>query len=369
MAKIKVNKSEVQNAIRLVSIAVSNKPIVPLLSNILLEVNGDNARLSATNYEIGISTNIPVKSKNVEFTTAIPGKLFLDLFSVLQGDEIDINSPSTSNVISIKSGTSENNIKCLSGEDFPEIDNTSSEFITINSTIFKQAIARIAFAASMNTNSTLNGVLLSAEKGNLVMFATDGFHLSFEAIPLPKSKTIFKSIISSNTLESLAKILDEDVELKIYSTPDKMRFSFGSTNFVAQRLSGNLPDYDQFKSSIGDPISKIVLPTLSLLRACKQLEIFTDSAIKFEYKGMTVELTSIGEDRGDSNIALLANGSTGKNILIGVNVLLLRSFLQVCHTDNVLIEIAGTRRPIMVKMENFDQFYHIIMPMILQEVE
>lgn len=365
---IQINKNDLLKAVQLVSVAVNSKPVTPLLANILFEVEGNDVRLSGTNYEIGISTGvIALKNKKASFTTAIPAKLFMDLLSTFYEETVELNFDATKEYLKVKSGTAEHNIKCMNATEYPTIDIKAGKEIMTPGYLLKEAIERVAFAASPTTTSVLNGVLLENNNCNLVLFATDGFHLSFEQIELPKGDKTkeFNSIISSNVLELLAKIIPDDTDIYISSNDVQVKFQLGPTVFVSQKISGKLPDYNQFKASISKPTSNIVLPTLQTLRACKQLELFSENKIKFEFNEMVVELTATAQERGNGNVTILSNGSTGKPIVAGINVFLLRKFLEICKTDEVLMDFSLPTNPILLQMKDFETYYHIIMPMNL----
>jgi len=360
-----VNKSEFLKALQTVSKAVNPKPIIPLFSNILLEVEGDNARLSGTNFEIGISANIGITNGG-SFTTAIPAKLITDFIGALSPEIIEMKFDKVHQSILIETETSKNSIKCVNADDFPSVPSVENP-ITVNSTLFKEAIGRVAFAASQNTDRTpLDGVLIEASDNKLIMFATDGFHLSYEELafgehelPLPE----LHAIIRASNLETIARIIDEDKEIFISSPKESnnIRFNIEGLNIVAQKLDGNFPDYRMLEPKT--PTTSISISTLTLLRSCKQLELFAgnNGLVKVSIEGMNVELSTTAKEKGESkiNLVIIVNGMP---ITIGVNVFFLHEFLEICKTPDILIDFTGANAPVLLKMKDFDSYYHIIMP-------
>ena len=76
--KFIVEKEVLLSAIQAVQNVISSKGALPILSNILMEIQGDNLRLTATDLDIGISCVIPVNTQEVGAIT-IPAKRFGDI--------------------------------------------------------------------------------------------------------------------------------------------------------------------------------------------------------------------------------------------------------------------------------------------------
>jgi len=266
---MKVNKSAFLKALQLVSKAVNPKPIIPLLANILIEVEGNSMRLSGTNYELGIRTNITV-DEGIEgkesFTTAIPAKLSTDLVNVIQSEQIDLSYDSISQQLLFKTDTSKNKVHCMNADDFPDVPGMEGEGITINSTMFKEAIERVSYAASPG-EGILGGVLITVDKGKLILFATDGFHLSYEEIPLDKKykKVVLRAIVRSSMIETISRMIEDGADLEIATPGTQIRFRCNSTEINSQKLDGQFPDYNMLKA--GEPNTSISIPTLLLLRS------------------------------------------------------------------------------------------------------
>lgn len=362
--KATVNKQEFLVALKLASKAVNPNPIIPLTGNILFEVEGDNARLSATNFELGLKTNIAVK-KGESFSTALPAKLITDLVNSIQAEEINLSFNTTSQQLTVKTKDSKNNVMCMNADDFPQIGHVSKKNINVSSSMFKEAIGRVSFCSKPpgSGNPVLEGVLIVLEKEKLIMCAVDGFHLSYEEVPVFETNEVkeLRTIINANTLETIAKMIDEGQDLLISTTGNQIQFKINDLDITCQTIDGNFPDYKLFKSK--KALTNINAQTIPLLRNCKQLELFANEAgkSKFDITGLLIEFSTSSQEKGDSKIQIAANIS-GDPMAVGINVFMLREFLEVCKTENVLIDFSAPNDPILLRMENIDTFYHIIMP-------
>jgi DNA polymerase-3 subunit beta len=136
-------------------------------------------------------------------------------------------------------------------------------------------------------------------------------------------------------------------------------------------IDGTFPDYQQiiprsFKS-------RTLLPTASLLKACKQAEIFAregtnvvrlDIRTKGEQTPAEVEISAQSEGTGKNETIVEATVDGGPQ-LIAFNVKYLREVLEVVKTPNVAIETSAQNAPGVIKPVGDDDFLHVIMPMHL----
>src|SRR5262245_11465435 len=98
--EITLNQEKLSRALNYVSRAVSSKPNIPVLSNILLEVTRNDLRLSSTNLEMGIHMWIGGQVESEGKVTA-SGKFLSDFVSAngegrirlrLKDESLEVNS-------------------------------------------------------------------------------------------------------------------------------------------------------------------------------------------------------------------------------------------------------------------------------------
>src|SRR6266567_3884687 len=81
------NKSEIFKELNLTQGVVERKTTIPILSNLLLEVNESSLHISATDLELGIRCGCPAKVKK-EGSGTIPAKRLLEIVRSLPEAEI-----------------------------------------------------------------------------------------------------------------------------------------------------------------------------------------------------------------------------------------------------------------------------------------
>jgi len=375
--KVTVLQENLARGLSVVSRAVSPRSTLPVLSNILIATDEGRLRLSATNLELGITCWIAARIDE-EGSTTVPARTFGDLVNTLPGDQVQLTLDVKTQNLHVKGGTSNNDIKCIDAQEFPPLPTPEMEgAMQLNVADFKEMIQQVAFAASTDeSRPVLMGVLLHVEKDKLTMAAADGFRLSVrKAVLSNPSAHPLNVIIPARALSELARVAT-DHEEPIYMAVPKNRgqvlFRVKDVEVVSQLIDGTFPDYQQIIPRSYK--SRTLVSTASLLKACKQAEIFAregSNVARFDIKQSNgemqpseVEISATSEETG-KNETIVEATVDGGSVLIAFNVKFLREALEVIKTPNVALETSAANAPGVVRPVGDDSFLHVIMPMHL----
>ncbi len=375
--KVTVLQENLARGLGIVSKAVSPRSTLPVLANVLVASDEGRLRLSATNLELGITCWIPARIEE-EGSTTVPARTFVDLVSTLPSDQVNLKLDAPTQTLNVRGGTSTNDIKCIDAQEFPPLPVPDLEgAVQINSGDFREMIHQVAFAASTDeARPVLMGVLIQVDKDKLTMAAADGFRLSVRkaglssSVPAPVS-----AIVPAQALKELARVAG-DSEEPIYMVLPKGRgqviFRVKDVEVVSQLIDGTFPDFQQIIPRSYK--SRTLVSTSSLLKACKQAEIFAregSNVARFNIKSAQgelqpseVEITATSEETG-KNETIVEATVDGGGLLIAFNVKFLREALEVIRTPNVALETSAPNAPGVVKPVGEDDYLHVIMPMHL----
>lgn len=255
----------------------------------------------------------------------------------------------------------------------PEIDGS----VQLNVVDFKEIIHQVAFAASTDeARPVLMGVLIIVEGDQITMAAADGFRLSVRSATLsaaaPESLNI---IVPARALSELARIAadgDEPISMMVPKGRGQVIFRVKDVELVSQLIDGTFPDYQQIIPR--GYKSRTLVSTASLLKACKQAEIFAREGTNVarleikpaqgEMEPSEVEISATSEETG-KNETIVEATVDGTGVLIAFNVKYLREALEVVKTPNVALETSAANAPGVVRPVGEDDFLHVIMPMHL----
>ena len=375
--KVTLLQENLARGLGTVSKAVSPRSTLPVLANILIASDEGRLRLSATNLEMGITCWIPARIEE-EGSTTVPARTFSDLVSTLPGDQVLLRLDPQTQTLNVRGGTSTNDIKCIDAQEFPPMPVPDFEgAVQINVGDFREMIHQVAFAASSDeARPVLMGVLVQVDKDKLTMAAADGFRLSVRrAVLSTPSAAPVSAIVPAQALKELARVAT-DGEEPIYMVLPKGRgqvvFRVKDVEVVSQLIDGTFPDFQQIIPRSYK--SRTLVSTSSLLKACKQAEIFAREGsnvarlniktAQSEMQPSEVEISATSEETG-KNETIVEATVDGSGLLIAFNVKFLREALEVIRTPNVALETSAPNAPGVVKPVGDDQFLHVIMPMHL----
>jgi DNA polymerase III subunit beta len=374
--KVTVLQENLSRGLSTVSRAVSSRSTLPVLANILIATDEGRLRLSATNLELGITCWIGAKIEQEGSTTA-PARTLSDLVSTMPDPQVNLTLDTRTQTLNLRSGASTNDIKCIDAQEFPPLPVPDFEnAIQLNVADFKEMIQQVAFASSTDeARPVLMGVLVNVDKDTVTMAAADGFRLSVRKATLsaPVAQPV-NAIIPARALQELARIASDGEQIIQMVMPKgrgQVVFRVKDVELISQLIDGTFPDYQQIIPRSYK--SRTLVPTASLLKACKQAEIFAregTNVVRLNIKTSgdlqpgEVEISAHSEETG-SNETIVEATVDGIPLLIAFNVKFLREVLEVIKTPNVAIETSAANAPGVVRPAGDDHFLHVIMPMHL----
>jgi DNA polymerase III subunit beta len=374
--KVTVLQENLARGLSIVSRAVSPRSTLPVLANVLIASDEGRLRLSATNLEMGITCWIGAKIEE-EGSTTVPARTLADLVGTMPDPQVSLTLNTQNQTLNVRSGSSTNDIKGIDAQEFPPLPVPDfDDAILISMTDFKEMIHQVAFAASTDeARPVLMGVLVLVDGDKVTMAAADGFRLSVRSATLSAAAPASVSaIIPARALSELARIAsdgEQTVQMVIPKGRGQVVFRVKDAELVSQLIDGTFPDYQQIIPRSHK--SRTLVSTGSLLKACRQAEIFAregSNVVRLNIKTNgemqpgEVEISAHSEETG-SNETLVEATVDGIPLLIAFNVKYLREVLEVVKSPNVAIETSAPNAPGVVRPVGDDNFLHVIMPMHL----
>ncbi len=359
---------------------ISNKNSnLPILANILFKIEDKILKLTTTDLEIGITTQVRGKiEKEGEFT--IDAKLLNDFISLLPKERLDLEFQD--NQLKISSSKQKTTIKTESPDDFPLIPKIKKEQVfVIPISEFKDAVSEVVFAVSNSeTRPEISGIFMEFNSNKLTLAATDSYRLAERKINLPESNNLEKKIIIPvKTLQEVSRILGilkEDISLgdleniEIYLFQNQIMFSCGNTEIISRLIDGQYPDYQQIIPSGFK--TKIKLETNKLIKAVKTSSLFSrsgifDIALNFKIKENQLIVNSSSTQTGENTFILKTEEAQGEDNKIILNHRYLLDSLNNINSEKVIIETNLNNTPCVLKPEAEKELLYIIMPINPEE--
>jgi DNA polymerase-3 subunit beta len=345
---------------------------LPILNNILLTADKKQLRLSTTDLEMAIISQIQCKIER-EGSVTVPAKLLVNFINNLPNNKIDINIKN--NIVSLKCENYNSTIKGLDAKDFPIIPKIKNEpIIEIDSFEFKNALEQvIGFVSVSDIRPEISGVLFDFSNEKRIKFvATDSFRLGEKILNIKNSKIkkeeIKSIIIPYKTVQELIKIISnsENVNLKISIENNQILFDLGETQIISRLIEGNYPNYQQLIAKQFD--TTIIVKREELIKAVKIGSFFSskinDVRIRVNSKKSEIEVFSQDIELGE-NSSEIKGEIKGKDVEIIFNHKYLLDGLSDINTEKITIGLNGETSPGIIRPESKDEFTYIIMPIKL----
>ncbi len=362
--RITVSKDELVAALGVVSRAVSARTSVQILSGILLEAQGSELRLAATDMELSLRANVAAQIEG-DGAIVLPGKTFVDIARLLPADEVAIEHKPAESVVHVTSGSASYTLHTYNPEDFPRLPELDAvQTFSVDRESLLETISRVARAASRDeSRPVLTGVLVSFTGGKLVMAATDSYRLAVKETELDGSAPELEAIVPSRALQELARIASHGETVEVGVHENQVLFSTDGAWLTTRRIDGQFPNYRQLLPEQFE--HELTLPRTEILEVVRRASVMIQRATPLQLRFAEGELTVIARTHevGESQESMPV-GFSGETLEIGFNADFLRDGLESMDGDDVRFKLISPLRPAVLQGES-DDFTYLVMPIRL----
>ena len=361
--RITCSKDDLVQALGVVSRAVSTRTSVQILSGILLEAQGSELRLAATDMELSLRASLPAQLEG-DGAIVLPGRTLTDIARLLPADEVAIEHRPTESVVHVTCGTASYTLHTYNPEDFPRLpDLDAGPTFSVERESLLETIGRVARAASRDeSRPVLTGILVQFAGEKLVMAATDSYRLAVKETEIGSSVPDLEAIVPARALQELARIATGD-EVEIGVHENQVLFSAGGVHLTTRRIDGQFPNYRQLLPEAFE--HELTLPRGELLDVVRRASVMIQRSTPLQLRFAEGELTVIARTHevGESQESMPA-GFTGDTLEIGFNADFLRDGLESIEGDDVRVNLISPLRPAVIQGEA-DDFTYLVMPIRL----
>lgn len=379
--------SKLQQALNQVSRAISNQQALPILGNVLIQVEGKRCTISATDLELSIVTSFEANIEN-EGRITVPAKAILNFAQYNSDDEVLLETHEGTQ-LKLTSAHAKTVISGEAASEYPTISRIEKETsFTLEAQPLLEALHMVTFASAKTTlRPVLSGVYIHTDKDNLVLVATDSYRLSEYKLPINGEAADISCIIPTKVLEELKSILgsykgEKKVEggddvapetdvatINIVLSHQQIEVTVGHTQLLSRLIDGKFPNYKQIIPS--DKKTKIAVSTKELSTITKRMHYFakeTNNNLTFtaHKSDNTVHIatphTQAGRDEATLDIEL-----SGEDNKIAISSSYLLDFLGHINDDVVEIHLTDSMHPAVFHLPSNDNLLHLIMPLRIQE--
>lgn len=360
--KFSVTKEKLLECLQQVQNVVSTRTTLPILSNVLMQTNGKEVRLTTTDLDVGVRGSFEAQVEK-EGATTLPARRLFNIIRELPSSEISFDIDGK-NAASIRSGQSFFKILGLPEEEFPPLPKfDESKVVTIPQKDLRDGLRKTSYAISTDeTRYVLNGVLFSFKDNKLTLVATDGRRLAMVDLDLefPRSHEA-DIIVPTKAVTELQRLLTDEGEVRVSVGTGQIAFDLNNTLLVSKLIEGNYPNYKQvIPAEMKERVTLERETFLNSLRRVSLLASDKSNSIKLNFSKNNLDITANTPEVGEAKEGLPV-AYKGREFSIAFNPEFLMAPLRNLTEDEIFLDLIDEMSPGVIKIQS--PFLYVLMPM------
>ena len=365
-----ISREKLQEGLTAVAASIPAKTTLPVLANILVETTERGIRLSGTDLDIAVSTEV---SADVETAGAItiPAKKLSEIARELPPAPVKIGAVGEQRV-TLECGRSKFKLLGLPRDEFPTFPQVRfQDSWRVRSGDLQKLISHTSFAVSTEeSRPILNGVLWELRPDRMRMVATNGHRLTRMDLPVSGGTSGGDLIIPPKALDQVRRLFPAEEDLEIAQGDNHLGFRSPFTSVFTRLIEGPYPNYEQVIPRDNDRVA--ISDKTALISALKRMSVIASDQthrIRLSFNAgllrFSVQTPDLGEAQDELPIRF-----TGDPIDIGFNANYLLEILRYMPTDEVRITLKAPERAATVEPEGWSDsasYLCLVMPLRLMD--
>lgn len=381
--KITVDRNKLWHGIDSVIDAISSKPALPILSNLLLTGKKDQLELVATDLDLSIRTAVEADVQQAGSLT-VPARTFAGIAREWPEARLSIEAQDNRLLLSGPLGTVEGSegaysLAGIPPEEFPEmpaaLDGLKVDFKALEAAddlSISGMINKTSFAVSRDeTRPVLNGLLWSIDAEGMTMVATDGYRFARNRRTL-NLKTQVSSpaevILPPQVCAHLVKLLGgQPNRLQITLGESQVLFDLGETQLLSRLIEGPYVNYEPVIPRQNEKIMRISKE--QLLPAVRRVSILSSShthQVRMRLKNNSMELSAASPEAGGEAREIIPVAYNQEELEVGYNANYLLEILRKIESNELVFELHNAVTAALVRpgeQAQDEDYFCLLMPL------
>lgn len=366
--KFSISREALLRPLALVAGVVERRQTLPVLSNVLIQVQDNQVALTGTDLEVELIGRTAPTQVDEPGSATVPARKLMDICKSLP-EQSEIQFVLEDGRAVLRSGRSRFTLSTLPVAEFPNIeDGQGSAELSLPRGTLKHLIDSTSFAmAQQDVRYYLNGMLLELRSNLVRTVSTDGHRLAvcsrsadIEVEPAQKLIVPRKGVLE---MSRLLDDSDEPVSLTLGST--HVRAHTGEFTFTSKLVDGKFPDYERVVPRNGDKV--FIADRAELRQVLSRTSILSNEKYRgvrlhLEEGNLRVMANNPEQEEAEENVAIEYSGPA---LEIGFNVGYLIDVLGVIDKDRVQMTLADPNSSALMEEPGGGDAMYVVMPMRL----
>ncbi len=339
---------------------------LPILGNILLQAEGQNLKIIATNLEIACVLNINVKI-NQEGSLTVPARSFTSFIQSLPSNK-KLTLEDKNGVLYLDAEMIKSKVNTIPPKDFPLIPKNKKENgITIKLPEFQEALQSVIPAVSSSQiKPELNGIYVSWNEKNktLTCAATDSFRLAeVKIFTDTKSNQDFSFILPFRSAQEFIHFSSDAEIAELIYGESQIRLVAGDDEIISNTTNGLFPQYTSIIPKKFD--TQVEVETKSLIDSVKSTSFFSsrlqDVTIQAQASD-AIEVHSENPEIGETTSSL-KSVVQGNPVSITFNHKFFLDGLSPIKSGKIILSLNNESSPALIRGTDNPSYMYLIMPL------
>jgi DNA polymerase III subunit beta len=309
-----VERDALAEAVAWIARSLPSRPVLPVLSGLLLQAAADGLTMSCFDYEV--SARISIDADVTEPGTAlVPGRLLAEITRSLPGHPVEVDDKDD---VTLTCGPASFSLVTLPIGEYPRLPELPRLAGTVDGGVFATAIGQVTPAASRDdTLPVITGVNVEIEGDTLTLVATDRYRLAIRELGWSPARpgTSSTLLVPAKTLADAARMMAPGVPVRIMTrgtdgdpkaAADAMiGFESGGRRLTTRLIAGEYIKYSsKFPADFG---SYGDMPAAALAEAVRRVALVAERGssvrLSFEPGRVTIEAGTKGQARARETVS------------------------------------------------------------------
>ena len=359
--KFRCERDVLAEALTSASRGVNNRPSLPVLSGLLLDLRGGKLRVTGSDLDLTISVAIPVDTER-EGVTVANAKLITDIVRSLDPGAVMFSVDDDE--ASVTAGRSAFSVRTIAATEFPNLPEPSGSAVAVDAQAFAAAARQVVSAASRDQDRPiLGGVQMETEGEGLRLVATDSYRLAVRDLPgvviLEDAQSV---LVPAEALRNLVQLINDEDELGLRIGERDLTFELGEARIMTRRIEGQFPNYRTLIPK--DHPNKLTVERGPFVEAVKRVKsVVRDSAtpIRLVMKADGLELSVTTQDYG-AGFEQIDAKYEGIELAVAFNPQFLIDGAEAAGGEEITIETVDNLKPALLVSSESPDYRYVLMP-------
>ncbi len=324
--RIIIERDALAEAVAWVARSLPSRPVLPILSGMLLEALPGSLTLSCFDYEV--SARIQVDAEVAEPGTAlVPGRLLAEITRSLPSQPVELDHEKDDVIVTC--GPASFTLVTLPVKEYPRLPELPLLAGTVDGGALATAIGQVAPAASRDdTLPVITGVNVEIDGGSIRLVATDRYRLAIRELGWNPARpdTSSTMLVPAKTLADAARMMAPGVQVRVmirgelassaaraaagaadslHAAEAMIGFESAGRRLTTRLIAGEYIKYmSRFPEGFG---SRGDMPAIPLTEAVKRVALVAERGssvrLSFGHGKVTIEAGTEGQARARETVA------------------------------------------------------------------